>query len=44
VRLKDPLETAHGAVSESELVTVTLTDEDGAMVTAKPPRCRCMTA
>jgi L-alanine-DL-glutamate epimerase-like enolase superfamily enzyme len=31
VRLKDPLETAHGAVSERELVTVTLTDEDGAM-------------
>ncbi len=30
VRLRQPLETAHGTVSERELVAVTLTDEDGA--------------
>jgi L-alanine-DL-glutamate epimerase-like enolase superfamily enzyme len=29
VRLKKPLRTAHGEVRERELVTVTLTDEDG---------------
>jgi L-Ala-D/L-Glu epimerase len=30
VRLRSPLETAHGTVKERELVTVTLADEDGA--------------
>jgi L-Ala-D/L-Glu epimerase len=30
LRLKSPLQTAHGAVQERELVAVTLTDEDGA--------------
>ena len=29
VRLRKPLETAHGTVSERELLAVTLTDEDG---------------
>jgi len=29
-RLRQPLETAHGTVTERELVVVTLTDEDGA--------------
>jgi L-Ala-D/L-Glu epimerase len=31
VRLSSPLQTAHGAVKERELVAVTLMDEDGAM-------------
>ena len=30
VRLRQPLETAHGTVTERELVAVTLTDEEGA--------------